>query len=133
MKILYKNVIFLIILVSCIITIPGCDDPEPESNYSFEVISSDDGFVGYYKVDGGSAEVISSSPLGSSTIYHSFEKELKSPESILISATGASTTTSSISIYVYEKTKLVESVTVTQSDSAVKVTATLSYTFGSSE
>jgi len=133
MKILYKNLIFFIILVSCIIMVPGCDEPEPESNYSFEIVSSDDGFVGWYKIDGGSMKAISSEPLESSTVYHIYEKDLESPESILISATGSTVNTSSISIYVYEKNELVESATFSQSASDVKVTATLSYTFGSSE
>ena len=125
-----NNIFISLIIILYSLIISGCYDGDVDSVYSFEVISSDDGFVGYYILDTGSAKEFSSSPLDSSSIYYSYDKDLSSPESILISVTGSSTTTSSISIYIYDNNELADSVTISQSDSDVKISGSLSYTFG---
>jgi len=128
----YKKSIAAIIILFSVIIISGCEKVEPDSTYSFEIISSGDGFNGYYKVDDQAATEFSSSPMGTSTIYHRFEKNLVSPVSILIDATGSSISTSSISIYIYEKSVCVKSEKFTPSAAGIIVTANILYTFGSS-
>jgi len=127
----FKSIFFITVIIFFTIFISGCEKAEEDNpDYSFEVISSAGTFVGYYKVDGGAAKEFSGSPMGESLIYYSCEKRLDAPISVLVSATGAGSATS-VSIYIYEKNVLAQSVTVSQTTTGVPVTATLSYTFDS--
>jgi len=132
MKNKFKNILFIVLAFVLTLMISGCEESEVEPDYSFEIVSSDDGFSGYYKIDGGAAKEFNGTAMGDSTVYYSFNKDLKSPESVLISATGTANATS-VSIYIYEKNELVKSVTVSQITEAVAVTATISYTFESDD
>ncbi len=132
MKNKFKNILFIIMVSVFALMISGCEESEVEPDYSFEVVSSDDGFSGYYKIDGGAAKEFNGSAMSDSTVYYSFNKDLKSPESVLVSATGTANATS-ISIYIYEKNELVKSVTVSQVTDSVAVTATISYSFDTSD
>ncbi len=128
---IFRHKIFLLVMLIfiCCVNNIGCDDiEEDDSTYSFEVISSNGSFTGYYKVDGGSAKYFTGSSAGSDTIYYSYDNNLSSPSSIIISATADSTETTSISIYVYDDSELGDSFTETQDDSET-ITETLSYTF----
>ncbi len=134
MKILYKNLMALLMIFLSILIISSCQkkDAEADDSYGFEVVSSDGSFEGYYMVDGGSAIVFSSSQIGTS-IFHSFKKNLVSPTSLRVSATGISGTPSatSISIYIYAQDKEVKDITVAQTVANIGPTATLSYDFTS--
>ncbi len=126
-----KQFIIILMFLCCVINM-GCDDTEDESSaYSFEVISSNGSFTGYYKIDGGSAQYFAGTSAGSDTIYYSYDQDLSSPTSISISATADSTDTTSITIYVYDDYELGDSSTETQDDEET-ITATLSYTFDDS-
>lgn len=133
MKILLKNILVFLFIFSSVLFITACEDEaEADSTYSFEVISSYGNVVGYYKIDSGAAVEFSGAAMGESVVYYSFNKNLDSPTSILISATGAANATS-VSIYVYDNDELADSVTVSQVTTSVPVTATLSYTFESDD
>lgn len=132
MKSTNKCLIFLSLIIISSLIFSSCEEAEPNDSYSFEVVSSYGGFSGYCKVDGESAEEFTSLPMGTSAIYHRYQKILKSPESVLVSVTGSSSATA-VSIYVYADSKLVDQVTVSQNDVNVKVTATLSYSFNSTD
>ncbi len=131
MKAIYKNLIPILLIIISAAVISSCEkkDAEADDSNGFEVVSSNGAFDGYYKVDGGTAVVFSSSPIGSS-IFHSYQKNLISPKSLRVYATGSDVATS-ISIYIYENEKEVSDVTVLQTVTNIGPTATLSYEFGS--
>jgi hypothetical protein len=138
MNSMFKNItVSTVIIISLFLT--GCEKvDEDDSAYSFEVISSYGNVVGYYKVDSGAAQVFSGAAMGDSAVFYSYNKNLNLPESVLISATGVSddagvSSTTSVSIYIYEDSKLVKSATVSQISAGVPVTASLYYTFGSED
>ncbi|PKL16302.1 MAG: hypothetical protein CVV49_16935 [Spirochaetae bacterium HGW-Spirochaetae-5] len=135
----FKNITVLSVMLFFSLLFISCEKAEEDdSAYSFEVISSYGNVVGYYKVDSGASQVFSGAAMGDSTVFYSFNKNLNLPESVLISATGVSdgagvSSTTSVSIYIYEDSKLVKSATVSQISAGVPVTTSLYYTFGSEE
>jgi len=132
MNTLFKNILFIVIILFSSLFITGCEEPEETFSYSFEVISTGKGFFGYYKIDGGATVDFVSSPMGTTGNYFSFEKGLSSPKSLVVSATGNETLTSSITIYIYANYDPVASSTVVQNGSSAP-TVTISHTFDSEE
>lgn len=122
----------LLITLSALVT--GCemDADENEDYYNFKVISAGGNFEGYYIINGTDEGTFSGSSMSGSTVYYSFQKNLSSPTSVLVSATALSTSASSIEIYIYQNSELVDSIQSSQSDSTVTVSAYISYTFSSS-
>ncbi len=115
----------------------ACDDPSVPSTYNFKVMSSDGPFTGYYSVDGGSFQYFDGSLASGSSYFYSYEKNLSSPDSIMVYAIGTDTSATSISIFIYEDGALGDSITVSQSTDSygndLKVVATISYTFNESD
>lgn len=123
-----KTFALLLILISTY-AFTACefgDDIDVGNAYNFKVISAKGSFTGYYIENGGKMNIFNSETLDGT--YHSFEKNLSSPESVYISATGSDSGTTSISILVFADNKLVSDKTVNQIDSEV-ITAILHHTF----
>ncbi len=129
------RILFLSLLMA-IIAYSGCGDVAESDYYNFKVQSSNGSFSGYYSVDGGDFKYFSSEAV-SGTIYNKYEHDLNSPDSLLVSVTADSDSSTAISIYIYENSGLVEDITVTQSTdssgNALKITASLSYEFTSDD
>ena len=129
--------IFVIIIIWILNFIPGCvldDDEEISDAYNFKVMASDGSFTGYYSVDGGAFHFFTiTDHVPDNENFYSYEKNLDSPDSVLIYATGTDDTATSISIYIYQNDELVDSVTVSQTTDSngnpLKVVASISYTF----
>jgi len=135
MALVMKKIFTLLILIFTLLTFTACefgDDIDVGDAYNFKVISADGPFTGFYVVDGSSSKYFDSNAVDG-TIFHSFEKNLSSPSSIYIFATGEDTSATSISIYIYADSLLVKDITSTQSTdingNPLKVTASLSYSF----
>ena len=117
-----------ILLFSLSFSLTGCeDDSKDNDKYSFKVIASNGNATGYYSIDGGSFKYFDTEYSESSSFY-SYEKDISSLDSILIYAIGEDTNTSSISIYLYDESELLDSVSASQTESDVKVSLTLDYT-----
>jgi hypothetical protein len=130
-----KKIFTLLILIFALLPFAACDfgdDTDLGDAYNFKVISADGPFTGFYVVDGGSSKYFNSNTIDG-TIFHSFEKNLSSPSSIYIFATGEDTSATSISIYIYADSMLVKDITASQNTdingNAIKVTTSLSYSF----
>ena len=132
MNTLFKNILFIVMIFSSSMFLTGCEEPEETFSYSFEVISTGAGFFGYYNIDGGATVDFVSSPMGTTGNYFSFEKGMSSPTSLVVSATGNGTTTSSITIYIYANSEPVSSSTIVQ-DGASPATVVTTHTFASEE
>ncbi len=132
MNTLLKNILFIVIISFSTLFIAGCEEPEETFSYSFEVISTGNGFYGLYKIDGGKSVDFVSSAMGTTGNYFNFEKGMSSPKSIVILATGNDDLTSSIAIYIYADSDPVDSITVIQ-DGTSPPTASITYTFDSEE
>jgi len=123
-----KKFIKYSLLLCLLFSLSGCDDDSKENDkYSFKVIASNGNATGYYSVDGGSFNYFDTEYSESSSFY-SYEKDISSLDSILIYAIGEDTGTSSISIYLYDESELLDSVSASQTESDVKVSLTLDYT-----
>lgn len=128
--------ITIYLLMAVVLFMTGCELVELDDTYNFKIVSTNGPFKGYYMVNEDSMEFFASEPVvGNSNLYY-YEENLPSLNSITIYAEGMDTSAASISIYIYDNNELGESITVPQStDSSgnnLEVTATLSYTFGSS-
>ena len=132
-----KKLRFICFLIAALFFFNGCEDAEESDTYNFKVTSSDGQFEGYYMVDGGSMQYFSCETASGNTSFYTYQENLSSPGSITIYAKGTDISATSISIYIYENDVLGDSITVSQSTdsdgNALKVVATLSYTFNEDE
>lgn len=122
-----KRLVFVIALISAMVFIPGCEEEVDSYSYSFQIVADGD-FEGYYIIDDDPYIDLNGEQETGKTRY-SVYKNMETANSIIISATGTTTATSSIQIYVFKDDIIVKSVSASQTDSTVKVTAYLTYTF----
>jgi len=115
-------IILAIFLVSC--------EVEESSYYKFKVVSIGDGFSGYYIKDSGDIIPFTNETFESN--IGTYQKVLDNPDSIQIVVSGDSTSTSSLSIYVYEDDLQVASVTGSPTEVGDIADADLYYEFTSS-
>ena len=135
MALIMKKIFTLLLILFLTVPFTACDfgeDIEVGDAYNFKVISADGPFTGFQVVDGGISKQFNSNAIDGTSFYN-FEKNLSSPSSIYIFATGEDTSATSISIYIYADSLLVEDITVSQSTdingNPLKVTTSLSYSF----
>lgn len=124
-----KKIFTLLILLFVTLPFTACelgDDGGVGDTYNFKVISAQGSFTGYYIENGGKMNIFNSETLDGT--YHSFEKNLSSPESVYISATGSDSGTTSISILIFAENKLVADETKNQKEIEV-ITVILNHAF----
>ena len=123
-----KRHILLIPLIILAIFLVSCE-VEESSYYKFKVVSIGDGFSGYYIKDSGDIIAISDETFENN--IGTYQKVLDNPDSIQIVVSGDSTSTSSLSIYVYEDDLQVASVTGYPTEVGDTADADLYYEFSS--
>ncbi|MGL4369626.1 MAG: hypothetical protein ACRCUT_08140 [Spirochaetota bacterium] len=124
-----RNRLFIcFVLICAAVPLFSCDwSSDTESKYKFAIVC-DGAFYGYYRVDGGEMHSFSQAE-SSDGHYYTYEVSLDSPDSVFISVNANTVSVSSIDIQIFYDGDLVEEKTVTQSDSTVKISATINYTF----
>ncbi len=131
MKLSAKFFIFILLLISFIST--GCNDTEDDGTiYNFKVISSGESFTGYYFADVDTPTNFAGTLMTDSTTNYIYEAPIAPDESITISASGSTTDTTSITIYLFKESTKIKTVTATPTVSGGTVSALLEYSISDS-
>lgn len=101
-----KKVLFTVFIGICALNL-SCDSGETTGDTRFLIISQGATFSGYYIVDGEYKSIDPNDDIKVDGSTFKCEIDLDNPDSITISATGTTETTS-IDAYVYDNDKMVE-------------------------
>ena len=129
MKAIVKIIFYMAILMSVLAA--GCEYEAEESDYfNFTIIGNGGPFHGSYKVDSDDLVNFISEPSG--IYYEIYEKNLTSPGVVTITADANNASVTSLRIYIYEGSDVVDSASEYK-DEEETIGLELTHTFSSSE